>query len=58
MIVMDAVTLIYRIHDTNMTREREARDPHFLRALKQSLDRRRTAGNKQPGSLPALRKES
>jgi glycosyltransferase involved in cell wall biosynthesis len=59
MIVIDAVTLNYRIHNTNMTRERPARDSDFHRALKRSLDRRRLlAGNEQPGSLPAMKKES
>jgi glycosyltransferase involved in cell wall biosynthesis len=59
MIVMDATTLIYRIHDTNMTRERQKSEADYLKALRQSIDRRRMiSGNQQPGSLPALNKES
>lgn len=58
MVVLDEVTLIYRIHNTNMTRERESRESVFLRALKQSLDRRRTTGNQPSGELPAIKKES
>jgi glycosyltransferase involved in cell wall biosynthesis len=58
MLVVDAVTLDYRIHNTNMTRERPARDSEFHRALKRSLDRRRATGSQEPGSLPDIKKES
>jgi glycosyltransferase involved in cell wall biosynthesis len=52
--ILPEVTLVYRLHETNMTRG--AKDPiatATLRALKQSLDRRRAAGIS--GDLPAWR---
>jgi glycosyltransferase involved in cell wall biosynthesis len=58
MVVMDAVTLIYRIHNSNMVREREERDVTFLKALKHSLDRRRSAHDRKSVSLSAIQKES
>jgi glycosyltransferase involved in cell wall biosynthesis len=41
--IVPEITLIYRLHATNMTRELDARDPGMLRVLKRSLDRRRDA---------------
>jgi glycosyltransferase involved in cell wall biosynthesis len=57
MLVVDAVTLFYRLHDANMSRERAQRNEVFLRALKHSLDRRREGNQPQPGSLSALTRE-
>jgi len=39
--VIEAVTLLYRLHDQNMTRERDLSNLNFFKALKKSLDRRR-----------------
>jgi glycosyltransferase involved in cell wall biosynthesis len=41
MAAIDAVTLYYRIHGNNMTRDRDRQNTLFIKALKQSLDRRR-----------------
>lgn len=50
------ITLLYRIHTHNVTHDVVARDRGFLRALKQSLDRRRAVGGPLPelASLPDL----
>jgi glycosyltransferase involved in cell wall biosynthesis len=39
--ILDHVTLLYLLHDKNMTRERPATDMSITTVLKQSLDRRR-----------------
>ena len=57
MLIVDTVTLFYRLHDANMSRERTKRTEVFLRALKHSLDRRREESQPQPGALSALTKE-
>jgi glycosyltransferase involved in cell wall biosynthesis len=44
MLVVDAPTLLRRVHDRNMTRDREAASRAFLLSLKKSLDRRRVSG--------------
>ncbi len=49
MIVIDAVTLIYRIHNTNMTRERQARDRIFT---ERSSDRLTAGGYLRATSSP------
>jgi glycosyltransferase involved in cell wall biosynthesis len=51
--VIDPVTLFYRLHDQNMTRERNLSDLHFFKALKKSLDRRRREGG-VAAALPRL----
>jgi GT2 family glycosyltransferase len=38
---IDAVTLLYRQHEQNMTRGKSASELNVLKALKRSLDRRR-----------------
>jgi len=43
-VILPEVTLLYRLHDTNMTRELTGRDALMLGVLKKSLDRRRAAG--------------
>ena len=42
--ILRPVTLIYRLHGANMTRERAAVDRHLAIALKRSIDRRRRMG--------------
>jgi glycosyltransferase involved in cell wall biosynthesis len=44
MAAVDRVTLFYRLHPGNLTRHKTQREHFLLRALKQSLDRRRAAG--------------
>lgn len=54
MTILPEVTLVYRLHDTNMTLDPEhVRSSYMLTTLKQSLDRRRAAGIS--GDLPAWR---
>ena len=49
-ITIDAVTLLYRQHEQNMTRGKRTSELNVLKALKRSLDRRR----EQTGSASAL----
>jgi glycosyltransferase involved in cell wall biosynthesis len=51
--VMNRVTLLYRIHTQNISRDRSVRLKLMMRALKQSLDRRRGKGE-AASSLPRL----
>jgi hypothetical protein len=39
--VLDQVTLLYRLHETNMTRGQNLSSLNMFKALKKSLDRRR-----------------
>lgn len=50
MAAIDEVTLYYRIHGNNMTSDRDRQNTLFIKALKQSLDRRR----KQEGTAKSL----
>ncbi len=52
--ILDEVTLLYLLHDRNMTRERAATDMLTTRVLKQSLDRRRRMHG-QAAELPRWR---
>jgi glycosyltransferase involved in cell wall biosynthesis len=47
--VLEQVTLLYRLHDHNMTLARDTTYSYLARALKKSIDRRRNAGT--PTSL-------
>jgi glycosyltransferase involved in cell wall biosynthesis len=49
-VTIDAVTLLYRQHEQNMTRGKSASELNVLKALKRSLDRRR----EQTGVASAL----
>jgi glycosyltransferase involved in cell wall biosynthesis len=49
-VTIDAVTLLYRQHEQNMTRGKTTSELNVLKALKKSLDRRR----EQTGSASAL----
>ena len=49
-VAIDAVTLLYRQHEENMTRGKSTTELNVLKALKRSLDRRR----EQTGSASAL----
>jgi len=49
-VTIDAVTLLYRQHEQNMTRGKSTSELNVLKALKKSLDRRR----EQTGSAAAL----
>jgi glycosyltransferase involved in cell wall biosynthesis len=42
--ISSEVTQLYRIHDSNMTKDTRKSDLYFLSALKKSLDRRRDCG--------------
>jgi len=45
MVILPEVTLVYRLHGANMTREMSLPTSRMLSVLKQSLDRRRAAGS-------------
>jgi glycosyltransferase involved in cell wall biosynthesis len=51
--VTDAIVQRYRIHETNMTRDTRSANVHFLKAMKQSLDRRRQSST-APGVVDDL----
>ena len=42
--ILPEITLVYRFHDANMSRQLDMRDARMLGVLKKSLDRRRSAG--------------
>lgn len=44
LVILDEVTLVYRLHGENMTRGKSLTDMLLVRALKMSLDRRRASG--------------
>jgi glycosyltransferase involved in cell wall biosynthesis len=46
------ITLLYRLHQGNMTNDTRVRDVYFLKAIKRSLDRRRRAGRGRIQELP------
>jgi glycosyltransferase involved in cell wall biosynthesis len=46
------VVLFYRLHDKNMTRQRSMSDYFFMKALKQSIDRRRWLDNTASKKIP------
>jgi GT2 family glycosyltransferase len=54
MSIIDSVTLYYRFHTTNTTRDRDIRNSFFLKAIKKSLDRRRLRGEGKAHNLPPL----
>lgn len=54
MIVAEHITLYHRLHEHNMTRERNPRDLGLLEVLKMSLDRRRRNNTGLARSLPTL----
>lgn len=60
MATVGSVTLLYRLHPGNITRDKTQRDHFLLLALKQSLDRRRAAGGAVGalGALPCHRPDS
>ena len=45
MVILPDVTLVYRLHDSNMTREVDSMTSSLPEVLKRSLERRRAAGN-------------
>jgi glycosyltransferase involved in cell wall biosynthesis len=51
MVVLQAVTVLYRQHGENMTRGRSTRDLGFVRVLQRSLERRR---ERNGGAVPLL----
>jgi GT2 family glycosyltransferase len=53
MVVIEAVTLLYRKHDSNLTRDREANLKGFMQAVRKSIQRRQQAG-KSAENLPQL----
>ena len=54
MAAIDAVTLLYRWHDTNMTRDGTAVHRGIATALRASVVRRRTAGGGSAAPLPTI----
>jgi GT2 family glycosyltransferase len=54
MVIPEQVTLLYRIHEHNMTRNKLTRESHFIQALKKSLDRRRQQSGDIAAPLPKL----
>jgi glycosyltransferase involved in cell wall biosynthesis len=54
MAAVDRVTLYYRLHQHNLTRDHFQRDHYLLQALKKSLNRRRQANGKTIVNLPDL----
>jgi glycosyltransferase involved in cell wall biosynthesis len=52
MVVLEQVTLFYRLHQHNVIHNTLARDHDFIRALKKSLDRRRQQGDGTVASVP------
>jgi glycosyltransferase involved in cell wall biosynthesis len=50
-VILKQVTLLYRLHKDNMTRNKSTTDLQFIRVLKKSLDRRRQS-TKTAQSLP------
>ena len=53
-VTIDAVTLLYRQHEENMTRGKSTSELNVLKALKRSLDRRREATG-AAAALPAFK---
>ncbi len=56
-LTIDAVTLLYRQHEQNMTRGKSTSELNVLKALKKSLDRRRERTG-SAAALPSLVEES
>lgn len=56
-VTIDAVTLLYRQHEQNMTRGKSTSELNVLKALKRSLDRRRERTG-SASALPAFRSEA
>jgi glycosyltransferase involved in cell wall biosynthesis len=54
LVILDDVGLFYRIHEHNMTLNREISMFTFKTALKKSIDRRREQGSRLATSLPQL----
>ncbi len=52
MVILEQITLVYRLHDTNMTRDNAAPQLELAKILKRSLDRRRA---KHGGEAESLR---
>ena len=55
MVIIEPVTLYYRLHEANMVRDRQRSNAAFVVALKRSLDRRRRQGSHAPTSLSNLK---
>jgi glycosyltransferase involved in cell wall biosynthesis len=53
MVILEQTTLLYRLHETNMTRDKAAPQLELARILKRSLERRRAA--KPGGEAESLR---
>jgi len=53
MVVLEAVTLFYRKHDSNLTHDRQENLKGFMRAVRQSIQRRQQAGT-AASELPRL----
>ena len=51
-VVFDQVTMLYRVHETNMTRGMNLTSLNFFKALKKSLDRRRENNKGVADPLP------
>lgn len=52
MVIIEQATLYYRLHEHNMTRNKNATDLQLIKVLKKSLDRRRRQSNGLARSVP------
>jgi glycosyltransferase involved in cell wall biosynthesis len=52
MAIMKEVTLLYQLHESNMTRDLNLVETHFLKMLKNSIDRRKALYNGEALNLP------
>lgn len=52
MAIMKEVTLLYQLHESNMTRDLDLVETRFLRMLKNSIDRRKALHDGQARNLP------
>lgn len=55
MVILEQITLLYQLHATNMTRDKEAPQLELARILKRSLDRRRAKRAGKSGEAESLR---
>jgi glycosyltransferase involved in cell wall biosynthesis len=54
-VVLTNLSLLYSLHDNNLTKGKDIKSIEFIQALKRSLDRRRQRTQGRPTSLPKLR---
>lgn len=52
---LDQISLYYRVHESNMTRDKPIADLQLLRVIQKSLDRRRQNSDNDLSSFPEMR---